>query len=233
MKKSLLVSMFLVVGMFVLMSGFVLAVNGANVVTSINSSTAQATAADSEVAIAGNVTEVTIFGKSTTQTWQGYFGNVSGTIELANSAGNVMYNWSSASPSGEVLASTDSNVDWTNVVCASLANMATLETAFNIEATAVDGLDETFAGIHPTLTLASQTLNNCNSTNLFDEQGIASTDFREVLLWDGDAAVFASILNQDVLGFDNRQHDFEMLVLEDGHTGNTATTDYYFYVELE
>lgn len=226
-------SMVLIFGVLLLMSGMVLAVNGAETVTNEGSSTAASGVADSTTAIAGNVTELTIFGKSTTQTWTGYFGNVSGSIELANSAGNVMYNWSTASPSGEVLASTDSNVDWTNIVCASLANIATLETTFNVGASAVDGVEETFSGIYPTLTLASQTLNNCNSTDLFDEQGAASTDFKEVLLWDGDAAVFASILNQDVLGFDNKQHDFEMLVLEDGHNGDTSTTDYYFYVELE
>jgi len=40
-------------------------------------------------------------------------------------------------------------------------------------------------------------------------------------------------LEENVLGFDNRHHDFEMMVLEDGHNGNSGTTDYYFYVELQ
>ena len=46
--------------------------------------------------------------------------------------------------------------------------------------------------------------------------------------------IFASIIEEaSVLGFDDRDHDFEMLVLEDGHGTDLATTTYYFYVELE
>jgi len=44
--------------------------------------------------------------------------------------------------------------------------------------------------------------------------------------------VFASLLSDDALGFDSLPHDFEMLVLEDGHGADTATTSYFFFVEL-
>ena len=44
---------------------------------------------------------------------------------------------------------------------------------------------------------------------------------------------YEALLNEDVLGFDNTAHDFEMLVLENGHETDTSTTTYFFYVELE
>jgi hypothetical protein len=48
------------------------------------------------------------------------------------------------------------------------------------------------------------------------------------------SVIFTSILDEESpLGFDGRAHDFEMLVLENGHLTDIATTTYYFWVELE
>ena len=80
---------------------------GANY-TFVNSTRAPADTASSYPAIAGNVTEINIDGFTTTQTWQGYYGNISGSIQLANADNKVMYNWSLASPQGEIYASTTS-----------------------------------------------------------------------------------------------------------------------------
>ena len=46
------------------------------------------------------------------------------------------------------------------------------------------------------------------------------------------SVVFASLLNENVLGFDNNPHDFEMLVLENGHGTDTSPTTYYFYAAI-
>jgi hypothetical protein len=39
----------------------------------------------------------------------------------------------------------------------------------------------------------------------------------------------------DEIGFDGYEHDFQMLVLEDGHAGASELTPtlYYFWVELQ
>jgi hypothetical protein len=86
-------------------------------VTSGNSSRANITAPMSIPAQAGNVTEINIFGYSITKSWQGYFGNVSGTMTLSDSANNVMYNWSIVSPRGQVYASTNNSIQWENIQC--------------------------------------------------------------------------------------------------------------------
>jgi hypothetical protein len=231
--KKLFVSMVLIVGVFVAMTGVALAVNGASTVNTVGqSSHGPVPGAGSNVAIAGNVTELDIVSSSNSQTWAGYFGNVSGTITLENGAGDVMYNWSAANPTGEVLASTGSSVTWANIACATAANITAMESTFNIPADAADNITETFTATDGAVTIAGQSLSSCRKLEVFDETGSGSADFTEVLLHDGTDPVFASILADDALGFDNNAHDFEMLVLEDGHGTDTSTTNYYFYVEL-
>src|SRR4030042_6405258 len=94
----------------VLLSVNVLAVEpfGASVNPASPSMRAPEDTADNDPnAIAGNITSMDVTGFSVTQSWQGYFGNVTGVITLEDNSGNVMYNWSEASPEGEIYASTN------------------------------------------------------------------------------------------------------------------------------
>ena len=211
-------------------------------------------------AVAGNVTYLGISAFSTTQSWQGYFGNVTGTIELTDNQNNTMYNWSLVEPSGEVYASTNSSFTWTNIQCFNFTanatfsdesgnggttnlrgrNLTGLETLFNISTDDVDGVNETFAEINHDLFLTANqqfSANECPSTHVFDstKKGVDS-NFEEVLLYEpvSTSIVFAALLEEGVLsGFNAQDNDFEMLVLENGHGTNVAATTYYFWVELE
>ncbi len=232
-------------------------------VTEVRSETAPVDSAGSHNAVAGNVTELNIFGYSTTQTWQGYFGNVSGTIQLADSSDNVLYNWSLANPQGEVYASTNQTISWTDIQCFNFTatgtyddesgnggttnlngtNLSILESQFNINPDDVDGVDETFTligpGTHDLFYTANKEFSEgeCRSTRVFGDTGAGvSNEFEEVLLYEPttSSVIFASLLEEaSVLGFDNNDYDFEMLVLEDGHGTDTSVTTYYFFVELE
>ena len=186
-------------------------------------------------ASAGNLTEMNMFVFSSTNTWQGYFGNVSGAITLSNSAGNAMYNWSIASPTGEVYASNDSTINWTSIDCFDMeTNVANLEASFNVPENATDGVDETFnLNNHAVFTTAGTDFSSgiCNNTKLFNDGGVGTFDV--VLLEDADGkVVFTSLLLEDETGFDGRTYDFQMIVLEDGR-GNTETTTYYFWLEIQ
>ena len=234
---------------------------GANY-TLVNSTTATPDTAASIPAIAGNVTEINIVGFSTTQSWQGYFGNISGTIQLADAGDNIMYNWSLASPQGEIYTSTSNSITWSNVQCFNYSalgtyaddtsnagatsqygtNLTQLEALFGIDSADVDGIDETFnllgAGTHNIFYTNHLEFSEgeCRSTRLFSNIGAGEDDkFEEVLLYEpvSQSVIFTSLIDEDVLGFDGRSHDFEMLVTEDGHGTDTSTTPYYFYVELE
>lgn len=236
MKKLILLLLFFQISLALAIQPF-----GANY-TFINSTTAAPDTAQSIPAQAGNVTEININGFTTTQSWQGYFGNVSGTIQLADSSDNQMYNWSVASPQGEIYATTSSSVQWSSIACFDLpGNHLELEAAFNISSGDVDGVNETFSDTWDHDLFYTNNVefsaNECAATSLFDGTG-ASVDnnFEEVLLTDGTSntqIIFTALLDENLLGFDGRTHDFEMLVLEDGHGTDTATTPYYFYIELE
>jgi hypothetical protein len=113
--------------------------------------------------------------------------------------------------------------------------------------------------VHPQFWVANQSIeqNACPVAVLYNSSGMPSPYYKEVLLSDNDpahtpvtpgtseegfviyTAIIAHTLNQfaDTDGFDGHNHDFEMLVGEDGHgaeTGTTATTStYWFYLELD
>ena len=138
--------------------------NGAGV-TSEAAQRAPDDLAENNAAYAGNITELTIRAFAITQTWQGYFGNVTGVIQLADSNDKVMYNWTLASPEGEVYASVNDSIIWANIQCLNFSssgdytaesgtggstnlfgtNLSQLETIFNIVSNDVDGTDETFS----------------------------------------------------------------------------------------
>ncbi|MGD9276128.1 MAG: hypothetical protein PVJ67_03060 [Candidatus Pacearchaeota archaeon] len=236
------INLFFVIIIFLIYSCFVLGVSpsGAANVAQVKSETAPADAPSSIAAQAGNVTELNVFGYSTTQAWQGYFGNVTGTIQLADSSDNVFYNWSLAEPEGEIYASTGGTIDWSSIDCFNFSiNGAALESSYNIAPDDVDGVNETFSlGNNHDLFYTNGiefSEGQCMSTKVYDSTGQGvDNHFEEVLLWDGSNVVFTSLLEGgSVDGFDQADHDFEMLVLEDGHGTDTATTTYYFYVELQ
>jgi hypothetical protein len=227
-----------------------------------NSTRAQPTSPDSVSAQAGNVTEMNVFGYSITQSWQGYFGNVSGTLTLADSANSAMYNWSVASPRGQIYSSTNDTVQWAYSQCFNYTasgtleddtaqagntslyglNLTQLEEMFNIPFYAVDGVNETFSlsgvqGHGPFYTSNLEfTEGECKSTRIFGDGGSQTKgEFEEILLYEPETSsvIFTSILDEDLFGFDGKTHDFQMLVLEDGHMTDMSVTPYYFYLEIE
>ncbi|MBR9705051.1 hypothetical protein GOV12_06580 [Candidatus Pacearchaeota archaeon] len=226
-------------------------------ISPLSNSTSPVDSPQSVSAVAGNVTELNIYGTSVTQSWQGYYGNVTGTIELTDGSNNTLYNWSATSPRGEVYSSNESGVIWTNIMCFNFTangtlcnegienrggtskcgmNLTQLESAYNINASDVDGVNETFnRQDHETFYSNSLLFGTgeCVNTKLFDSEGVGLFD--EVLLWspESNATIFTSILKEDGGGFSGNSHDFEMIVLEDGHGTDIDITNYYFYVELQ
>ena len=217
--------------------------SGADIVENITSRAPGANP-DSLPAQAGNVTRIDIYGVSVTQSWQGYYGNVSGTIELADSDDKVLYNWSLASPEGEVYASRNGSgeISWGNIACFNMTNHQDLETIYNISTDDVDGVNETFSddNTHEKFYTAGTEFapGDCPTSYLFTNTGEGEIGkFEEVLLTDQSdttQVIFTALLEEeDVQGFDGQYYDFEMIVLENGHGTDTFTVPYYFYVELQ
>jgi len=107
--------------------------------------------------------------------------------------------------------------------------------------------------VHPQFYVANQsvTANACPVAVMYNKSSMPSPYFKEVLLSDNNntnasnggfviyTAIIAHTLNPflESDGFDQRDHDFEMIVGENGHgaqdaeTGTTST--YWFYLELD
>jgi hypothetical protein len=196
---------------------------------------------------AGNVTELTIYSKRSTQAWQGYYGNITGTITLDDSENNTMFNWQIADPEGEIYASNSSGVTWADIMCvdftsnADALNETILETFYGIDATDLDGFSETFNETYDDSTgfkVGGVTINGasgCHMAHTFVDETYQTASYNETILTDNVSVVFTALLESNVDGFKNGvdAHDFQMLVAENGHPGyEGTTTTYWFYVEL-
>jgi len=213
-------------------------VEGSSTRTLVNSNKTNA-------AIAGNVTQITIDNTQITQGWQGYYGNITGTIVLDDANNNSMYTWSLADTGGEVYASRNHSISWASgdIVCADVANVSE-ENSIIFPGSASDDNDnitETFSlTTHPTIVVGANTItaDSCQYSlaTYVDDASDSGRRFNETLLYSKskDAIIYTAIISQDGDGFknNNQLYDFQMLVGEDGHSDSTTTT-YYFYVELD
>ena len=199
---------------------------------------------------AGNVTALNITSTRITLRWQGYYGNVSGSITLDDANNKSLYNWQFANPQGEIYASNGSEtgaVTWSNIFCFNYTNNlsagqnrvqrfngSTLESMIgagngdrdNVNST----FNDTFAGSFQVGTTAISSTSGCRQVNLFSNDQYQTTNFAEVLLTDNNSIIYTSLLEQDGIGFQGSPVDFEMIVGENGDIA--AATNYYFFVEL-
>ncbi|MBU1199333.1 MAG: hypothetical protein KKF46_03410 [Nanoarchaeota archaeon] len=181
---------------------------------------------------AGNVTEINISGQAITDHWAGFYGEISGSITLANSDGNVFYNWTGLNTiAGEVFAANESTIGWGGIACADSGTISSLNTWLGAAATDADTVNATYTrNDHADFSVGGTALSSCNSTNAYTSSGAETTTFYQVLLKDGDGTpVFAAIINETTTGFDGNTHDFELLVGEPEGAGTTM----YFYIELD
>jgi len=218
----------------------VAAPTGPSDITPVSSSRYPIDAASNVSAIAGNVTELTFTANAVTNTWQGYYGNITGSILLGDSNNKTLYDWTSASPNGEIYATRSAALpNWAIIQCANDIQIAQEDNDLQVNASVdQDAVNRTFLNTTSfnTFYVGSVNINstqNCYAVNLHNSTGLPSSDFQEVLLNDGGAIpIYTALIKQDASGFDGNTHDFEMLVGENGHNGDITSTPYYFYVEL-
>lgn len=183
---------------------------------------------------AGNVTELIINATSVTQTWQGYYGNVIGMILLADSSNKTLIDWTLTGVQGQVYASRSNLFDFTTVNCSDAANITAEDSALGSTGKA-DAVNNTFTLFsHSAFYVGTRPIgvNNCSTVKLRNSTGV-SDDWKEVLLSDATGnLVYTALLTSDKNGFNGSNYDFQMIVGENGHAGDTATTPYYFWIEL-
>lgn len=205
----------------------------------------------SHSAIAGNITGLVLVGLSQTKAWQGYYGNITGTITLDDANNFTFYNWSSSEPRGQVYATLNTTIAWTTVGCfnftsaGGLATWQTIETYYGIANDNSDGVNETFTATnHPSFQVGSRTMTGCPTTYINQNDTAQAANFVNVLLYDNTTInetgwIYTTLIENKTAGstnelicYNGQPCDFQILINEDGHGTNTATTTYYFWVEL-
>ncbi len=179
---------------------------------------------------AGNVTQLNIDQTRITEIWQGFYGNVSGTIVLENSAGENFYDWSATELTGEVYATRASVSDWSTINCTNSTHWENEESTLNIESTATDGINETYSSTaHPSFDVGTNTMLGCPSTRPYNSTEESGEFWNVLLNSDATNVVYTAVLAENSNAFDDTTVDFEILVPVDKSAG---TAQYYFYVEL-
>jgi hypothetical protein len=193
---------------------------------------------------AGNVTALTINATKITSRWQGYYGNITGTITLDDANNATMYSWEIASPQGEIYAVNDSTTPtWGDIVCFNFSKtsaeqnvtLSGLQDSLGMNSTDADTVNKTFNHTFKgSLTVGSVTLtegDGCQVVSLNVEDKYDAAKFNETILTDNTTKIiYTALLEQDATGFQGSNLDFQMIVGENGDT--TEATSYYFYVEL-
>jgi hypothetical protein len=213
--------------------------SGPSSYTNLGSSSYSEPGAANISAIAGNVTELNFVANTITNTWQGYFGNVTGTIVLGNANNQSLYNWNLTSPAGQIYATRIDTVPiWSTIRCADQTEVDGEDTALGVNsAVDQDAVNRTFLNttVFNSFFVGNVNINttqNCYATYLNDGTGTPTSDFSEVLLSDTSNLIYTGLITAPAVGFDNRTHQFQMLVGENGHNEDTTATPYYFYLEL-
>jgi hypothetical protein len=202
-------------------------------------------------AIAGNITALVLTGIAQTKAWQGFYGNITGSITLDDAQNYTFYNWTNAKPRGQVYATLNSSINWGSVGCfnfsdatTGFANQTVIENYYSITFNDVDGVNETFNDTnHPTFQVGSRNMTNCPTTYIFQNDSPQRANFVNILLYDNitnqTGWIYTTLIENRTAGatnheicYDGRLCDFQILVNENGHGTDIATTTYYFWVEL-
>jgi hypothetical protein len=196
----------------------------------------------------GSITTMKLNATSQNLRWKAFVGNVEGTLTLDDGSGYTIFDWGTSTVGGVVYATRSSAaVNWDRLNCTwwitgdtTNRSVEEYENQEMNHTSIADNLTATFAQRdHSSFYVHHRQIqeDSCYAIHTYVNDTPQSTDFEEVLLYDGTnltdgSIVYATILEQDKQGFDNESYDFQMIVPENGAQGFKSSTAYYFYAEL-
>lgn len=183
----------------------------------------------------GKIATLNLTVSSQSLKWKALVGQISGQFKLGDSSGSTIFNWSISNFSGEVYATRNSStLDWSSVTCATNSSLET-ENIYLNHTNPSDNLTATFSNKnHPLFYVAGNQIaeNSCQSLNTYVSNQSQSSSFFEIALQENSNIIYSTILEDNVVGFDNNEYDFQMIVPERTDSG-TGSTAYYLYLELD
>jgi len=209
---------------------------GANVVSS-NTETPTLQSAASQTTAGGSFTTLILNATTQTLKWKAYVGNITGSLTLRDALNFSIYNWDLTTVTGEIYASRNNSITWTDIRCANRTEIVEEEAQLNISDTAVDSINNTFNNtIHAGFFVGTQPISQstCPAIATYVNDAAqtpdVNADFQVILLSDLQRRVYATILENDVTGYNGGAFDFQLIVPENPTTSVPST--YYFWAEL-
>jgi hypothetical protein len=242
-KKKMLFAAFalaiLLICTFLFSDIFLSAANpvGPNSVVSVSNETKGTTSAAFFNISGGYIAALNLTANVQNSHWKAFVGWVNGRFTLDDQGGATIYDWSLSVTTGRVYSTRDSStIEWASIACANRATNLAAENIAMFHNRVTDNITKTFQpGTHDTLWVAGTNLGSgtCPTLNTYIGNVTQDSDFEEMALYDGTSIIYATILENDLAGYDSQTYDFQMLVPENGSQGFTGATAYYLYVELD
>lgn len=221
--------------------GFVLAADpvGPDTYESISNST-KATVGNLTWNISGGyISKFNLTATTQDYRWKAFVGNMTGSFTLDDASGSTIFDWTLTSVTGRIYATRNSSeVQWTEISCSNLTLMEQ-ENSWLSHSNVDDNISATFdQSDHDPFNVAGTNIDadSCPTLSTYvnnASQAQGADVFEEMVLIDSvNTTVYATILENDVAGYDGQQYDFQMLVPENGSAAWNSQIPYYIYVEL-
>ncbi len=175
----------------------------------------------------GNVTEINVSADVSTSKWQGYWGNVSGSLRLGDGS-NVFFDWTGVEFIA-VYASPNNNPNWDTVTpITTQGDKETKDGAFGFTSTDPDSITNTMTG---SSCAAGTEIAGAAGVTPFDNVGNPGSWETCIADIDGagvERAVFGTtIIPAGATAFNGLTVQFQLMV-----PAENGGTDYYFFLEI-
>jgi hypothetical protein len=209
----------------VLLSGMAFAISGATVGTEVERGKWSGNTSGSIATEGGNVSGVNVSAGTSTEKWASFYGDVVGSIVLADSAANQVYSWTwNTTSGGEVCVAQNSTFAFSS---AEVTTAALVDNAFNFTAADADSATNTLTeacnvtldDVGSTVTSVGVTLGSTFQTCAIDNGGTTEDDL-----------AFCVDINDSGVNYNSEGADYEVMVPT--NNGVTDTEIYYFFIEL-
>lgn len=223
MKKAGILLLTVITAMLVI--GFAYAAEpGGATVTDSDLGEFAAPAAGSANVEAGNITAANLDTNQSTFRWVGLLGNVSGNIVLGDAGSNTLFTWVA---SGNLVYASAGTPDWSLLNDGDEAEIVAIDTW--LTGSAADNYTNTFTEASEPI---GSNLFTISSDFAYTTNATGDNVWKTYSLEDGANTVYAGQVIEDGNSFDNSTADYQMIIPEDGTSGNTAATAYNLWVEL-
>jgi len=176
----------------------------------------------------GYITQIDLYeSQNQTQNWQGYYGNVSGTITLSGDGGAEMYNWSVNVTNRSIYAVANSDFTaWDTLFPANITLLDQLWFNSSVRADTIKNTYKTGIG-NRTFVDTSINASHVNTTHGFLDHVIQSVDPASVSATIEDV-LWAAVVEEPKTNFKGGLSNYELLV----PVNSSSPEKYYFYMEL-